>query len=188
MGPHNKLLREVQGRPIVRRVVGALQSTPLASIVVVTGHEGHRIREALEGLPVRFVANSRYAEGMGTSISAGVSAVAAEADGVLIVLGDMPWVSPEDLAPLLEAFDPGRGAGICVPVAGGRRGNPVLWAARYFAELQALEGDVGGRILLGKHPDDVCEVTVRGTGTLRDVDTPADLEDALDAGAPKQSH
>ncbi|NIP81486.1 MAG: NTP transferase domain-containing protein, partial [Gemmatimonadetes bacterium] len=80
------------------------------------------------------------------------------------------------LRTLVAAFDPGEGRGICVPVVEGTRGNPVLWGARYFEELQRLEGDVGGRPLLVEHAGDVHEVGVAGDGVLRDIDTPEALE------------
>lgn len=57
-----------------------------------------------------------------------------------------------------------------------KRGNPVLWGARYFPELQTLEGDVGARRLLAEHHEDVCEVNVSGEGVLTDVDTPQALD------------
>jgi len=93
------------------------------------------------------------------------------------VLGDMPWISASDLRALVEAFAPEEGRGICAPVVDRKRGNPVLWSARYFAELQTLHGDVGARHLLAEHSEDVCEVSVSGDGVLRDIDTP----EALDA-------
>jgi molybdenum cofactor cytidylyltransferase len=178
MGDANKLLAEVGGRPIVRHVVQRLSALPLDPIVVVIGHESEAVRAALAGLPVRFERHADWAAGMGTSVRAGVAAVAGEADAVLVALGDMPWLSENDVRALLDAFDPDTGRGICVPVRDRKRGNPVLWASRYFTALQTLEGDVGGRHLLHAFADDVCEVAVAGEGVLMDVDTPEGLEAA----------
>ncbi|HSM05642.1 MAG TPA: NTP transferase domain-containing protein, partial [Longimicrobiales bacterium] len=91
-------------------------------------------------------------------------------------LGDMPWIDVRHLDALVDAFAPEDGRGICAPVVDRKRGNPVLWAARYFPELRALDGDVGARHLLAEHEDDLCEVAVGGGGVLRDVDTPEALD------------
>jgi molybdenum cofactor cytidylyltransferase len=182
MGRTNKLLADVDGRPIIRRVVDALGPLRLADCVVVTGTDAGDVRAALAGLDVRFIHNADCAEGMGSSIRTGVAALPADVDGALIVLGDMPWLAARDMALLLDAFDPGAGRGICVPVHLGRRGNPVLWAARYFADLQRLTGDVGGRALVERFAHDVREVAVSGAGILMDIDTPGALRAAQARG------
>jgi len=182
MGAVNKLLAEVDGVPMVRRVVETVRSAALDPVTVVLGHEADRVRAALEGLPVDFVENLDHAAGMGTSVARGIAAVAGRAEGAMVVLGDMPWIGARDLEALLDAFAPEEGRGICAPVVDRKRGNPVLWAARYFPELQALEGDVGARHLLAEHEDDLVEVSVAGRGVLRDVDTPEALDAARGAG------
>ena len=178
MGERNKLLEEVEGRPIVRRVAEEVQGLPLDPVVVVTGHEEARIRECLDGLPVRYTHNPDFADGISTSIRAGVEALPPQVDGVLVILGDMPWISHRDVGSLLEAFAPDEGRGICVPVMERKRGNPVLWASRYFPRLTTLEGDRGARALLTEFAEDVVEVPVRSAGVLLDVDTPDVLEKA----------
>ena len=79
--------------------------------------------------------------GCPSSIRAGIAAVPEAVDGALIVLGDMPEVDAALIDRLIEAFDPARGALVVVPSREGRRGNPVLWARRFFADLARLEGD-----------------------------------------------
>ena len=76
---------------------------------------------------------------------------------------------------LIEAFRPEEGALIVVPTVAGKRGNPVLWSARFFDELKSIEGDTGGRQLIAANADAVAEVEL-GAAVGLDVDTPADLE------------
>ena len=175
MGDVNKLLAPVDGVPMVRRVTETVLRVSLDPVVVVLGHAAEEVRGALDGLAVRFALNAEYAAGISTSVATGIRAVAGSVDGAMIVLGDMPWISVPDLRALVEAFAPDEGRGICAPVVERKRGNPVLWSARYFHELQTLEGDVGARHLLAVHDDDVCEVNVAGQGVLEDVDTPEAL-------------
>jgi molybdenum cofactor cytidylyltransferase len=79
---------------------------------------------------------------------------------------------------LIDAFAPDRGNLIAVPVSDGRRGNPVLWARRFFSDLMVLDGDVGARHLIARHNETVAEVPVEGEGAFLDIDTPQALEAA----------
>ena len=108
-------------------------------------------------------------------VRAGVAALSDDLDGVVICLGDMPLVSSDDINKLIRAFDPIEGRAICVPVSGRKRGNPVLWAKSFLAEMAAVSGDVGARHILEQHADQVFEVPVTGEGVLMDIDTPERL-------------
>lgn len=173
-GPVHKLTAAVAGKALVAHAVDAALASPARPVVVVTGHEAAAVRDALAGRSVTFVHNPDYARGMASSIAAGIRSLPGEAEGALIALGDMPGVAADDIARLLAAFDPAR-APICVPVASGRRGNPVLFARAFFGALTALEGDQGARALIAGHPDLVREVPMAGAGTLADLDTEADI-------------
>lgn len=172
MGPVNKLLIEVDGRPILAHVARAVRDAGLPPPVVVTGCEADRVRDALKGEPVRFVHNPDFAEGLSTSIRAGIDAVPETWAGALVCLGDMPEVTAETLKVLTAAFEPGLKASICVPVHSGRRGNPVLWGRKHFARLKALSGDAGAKHLLAELQDQVRQVDIPSPGVLLDVDTP----------------
>jgi molybdenum cofactor cytidylyltransferase len=97
-------------------------------------------------------------------------------DGAFVALGDMPFVRPAIIDRLVGAFDPRGPFSVCVPVHERKRGHPVLWSSRHFAEMAKLEGDVGARGLLERHADAVLEVPVDDPGIHVDVDTVAMLE------------
>lgn len=183
MGTTNKLLVEVDGKAMVRRAAEAALGSGADRVVVVLGHEADAVRAALSGLPVQFVENPDYAEGMSTSVAAGVAAFPPDVDGVVVCLGDMPRISAEHLDRLMAAFDPVEGRLICVPTHRGKRGNPVLWASQFFPEICALKGDVGARHLIGDHAEHVCEVPMPDDGVLLDVDSPAALAELLERDA-----
>ena len=185
MGARNKLLARVDGVPMVARAVDAARAALDDRVYVVTGHEAARVAEALAARDdVRLVHNPLYAEGLSTSLAAGLAALDDDVDGVLVCLGDMPRVTREHIATLLGAFDPEEGRAICVPLWAGQRGHPVLWARRFFDEIAAIKGDVGARHLLGEYADLVCEVPVADDGVLLDVDSPDALR-SLRAGASR---
>jgi molybdenum cofactor cytidylyltransferase len=98
-----------------------------------------------------------------------------EVDGAIVCLGDMPQVTAPLIDKLAEAFDPERGALVVVPTISGKRGNPVVWARRFFPELMTLDGDIGARHLIGRYPEAVAEVALADNAALTDVDTPEAL-------------
>ncbi|MGE0725289.1 MAG: NTP transferase domain-containing protein, partial [Alphaproteobacteria bacterium] len=178
----NKMIQPVDGAPMVRRTVEAVAASKAKPLVVVTGHQPEAVAAALSGHSATIVHNPAFAEGLSTSLRAGIAALASDVDGVLVCLGDMPRVAPATIDKLIAAFNPIEGRAICVPTASGKRGNPILWARRFFAEMAAVSGDVGARRLLADHADQVAEVETGDAGILIDVDTPEALA-ALGTGA-----
>jgi molybdenum cofactor cytidylyltransferase len=178
MGGPNKLLAELDGKKLVRIATEQALASKASEVIVVTGHQAELVEQALEGLKVKFVRNPDFAGGLAGSVKAGIAAVPANADGAVICLGDMPLIDAHLIDRLIEAFAPDRGNLIVVPVAEGRRGNPVLWSRRFFAELMTLEGDIGARHLIAKHGEAVAEVAVEGESAFLDIDTPQALETA----------
>ncbi|MEM6731441.1 MAG: molybdopterin-binding/glycosyltransferase family 2 protein [Myxococcota bacterium] len=180
MGKTNKLLAEVDGVPLVVRVSEAMLRSKAAPVYVVVGHEAEHVRAALRGLHVRIIDNPDFADGLSTSVAAGIRALEVDSaqgqiDGAVIGLGDMPWVDEIHIDALVDAFDPDGESTICVPMYGRKRGNPVLWSATHFAELEKLEGDVGGKVLFDRFAASVCYVSVADASVNVDVDTPEAL-------------
>ncbi|MEX0751824.1 MAG: molybdopterin-binding/glycosyltransferase family 2 protein [Xanthobacteraceae bacterium] len=175
MGGENKLLAEIEGKPLVRIAAEQALTSRARPVVVVTGHQREKIEAAVAGLDVKLVHNPEFALGLGTSLRAGVAAVPPENDGAVICLADMPQVASPLIDRLIEAFEPEKGALVAVPVRDGKRGNPVLWSRRFFPELMAIEGDVGARRLIAVYSEAVAEVPVTGDDAFVDVDTPEAL-------------
>src|SRR5690606_17875880 len=100
-----------------------------------------------------------------------------DVDAVIVLLADMPAITPDVLRQLAAAYDPAAGRTIVVPTVNGKRGNPVLWDRRYLAELARLEGDTGARHLIGQYADAVAEVEI-GDAARLDLDTPEALSAA----------
>ncbi|MCX7322332.1 MAG: molybdopterin-binding/glycosyltransferase family 2 protein [Hyphomicrobiales bacterium] len=178
MGGPNKLLAELHGKPLVRIVAEQLLQSKASSVTVVTGHQAAEVEQALDGLKVAFVHNPDFRDGIAGSVKAGIAAMPRTADGAVICLADMPLIDTRLIDRLIDAFAPERGHLIAAPVSDGRRGNPVLWSRRFFAELMTLDGDVGARNLIVKHGEAVADVAVEGPGAFLDIDTPQALAEA----------
>ncbi len=172
MGGANKLLAEINGRPLVRIAAEGAFASQARPVIVVTGHQRERVEAALKGLDVRLAHNPEFAKGLSTSLKAGIAEVPPDVDGAIVCLGDMPQVSAQLIDLLLAAFDPEKGALVVVPTINGKRGNPVVWSRRFFPELTALDGDIGARHLIASYPEAVTEVPLAGNAALIDVDTP----------------
>ncbi len=176
MGPTIKLLADLDGKPMLRHSLETLLAADIQGVTVVTGHEAPQVRDVVKDLPVRFANSPAYASGLSETVKSGIAALPEDADGVLICLGDMPRLTVETLNRLIAAFDPIEGRAICVPVHRGKRGNPVLFGRRFFAEIMELSGDTGAKSLIGAYEDQVAEVPVDDPGILLDLDTPAALD------------
>jgi molybdenum cofactor cytidylyltransferase len=155
--------------------VDEVLASAAARVEVVTGFEAEPVRSALAGRALDFAHNPEPGAGMAASLRIGILALGESLGGVLVCLADMPWVRAAHLDALISAFEARADRPICVPCFERQRGNPVLWPARHFAAIAALEGDRGARSLLAAHAAEVCYVPVADAGVTRDVDTPEAL-------------
>ncbi|HTW52023.1 MAG TPA: molybdopterin-binding/glycosyltransferase family 2 protein [Stellaceae bacterium] len=171
----NKMLVEVDGRPMVVRTAQRLLASPARPIVAVLGNQADKVDAALGKLPVERVANPDFADGLSTSLKRGLAALPVDVDAVVVCLGDMPLVAGRDIERLIAAFNPLEGRAIVVPTRRGQRGNPILWSRQFFAEMQALKGDQGARQLIEEHADLVAEIEMDSDAVLIDIDTPEAL-------------
>jgi molybdenum cofactor cytidylyltransferase len=174
----NKLLEELYGEPLVRLVAKAALASNVHSLSVVTGHQPELIHAALEGLGVDCVHNPNFLNGLSTSLKSGISMLPAEVTGVVILLGDMPMITPDTIDCLIDAFETSPRALAAIPVHRGEWGNPVLLSRALFADVEKLEGDAGARKLLAGRVGEVLEIEVPSGAVLVDLDTPEALAKA----------
>lgn len=174
MGGANKLLQPVGGVPMVRRAVNAALASRCTSVAVVTGFAADDVHACLAGLDVTFSHNPEHLTGMASSLRCGLASLATDVDAVVVLLADMPCIHGGHVDRLIAAFDPEQPK-IVVPMKAGRRGNPIIWPRVFFAEMQAVEGDVGARDLLRRHADRIEAVAFDDDAIFADVDTPAAL-------------
>jgi molybdenum cofactor cytidylyltransferase len=175
MGGPNKLLLDVSGAPLVRRVLTTLLAHPFAELIVVTGHEADAVEEALGGLDVRFVRNPRFAEGQMSSVRAGLAALEAKAAGVMVALGDQPWLTSDDVASITAGFLRTPGCRVLVPTFEGQRGNPIVLSRASLDDILQRGGNFGCRQFITKNQDLVTTLPMPNDHVTRDIDTPEDL-------------
>jgi molybdenum cofactor cytidylyltransferase len=174
MGEVKQLLSLGEKR-MIEAALDNLHGSRCDEIIVVLGFAVDEVRPLVEGKErVAIVMNPRFEEGMSTSIQQGLRAINPRATGILIALADQPFIPPEVINALIEGFE-ARAQGIVLPAYEGKRGHPVtLDRKNSERELLALQGDVGGKEIVSKHPEDVLEVEVASQGVLMDIDAPED--------------
>lgn len=178
MGGRNKLTAEVNGKPLVAHARDLLVGAGVDPVIVVTGHEQAEVVRALRH-SAEVIHNAAHADGMGTSLAAGVRAL-PEVDAFVVALGDMPWVRASTIRSLIDAYG-GEAESICIPTYGGTRGNPVLFGSAHAPPLSESRGDTGARHLIKARPECVTEVAVADRGVLDDIDTPQRLRAAIES-------
>lgn len=178
----SKLLLDWGSQPVIRRAVEQARTAGLEDLLVVVGPEATGLRQALAGLPVRFVVNPTPEAGQGSSIACGVSALGPSAEAALIILGDQPALPSEVIPRLVETFRK-TAKPIVAPVYRGVQGNPVLFATSVFPELEGLTGDRGARAVVEGEAGRVERVPF-DVPVPTDLDTPEEYERLRPPGHP----
>ena len=173
-----KLLARVGGRPVLQHVLDAIAATGLTRVVVVLGNDAAAIESTIAWRAEERVINPDPDRGLASSLQAGMRAVGADADAVLVALGDQPLVSSEKLRALVSVPDDPARPVVVATYQGELGRNPVLLRRAAFRLIDETTGDRGlGPVLLA-HPQLVTEVSV--TGANPDVDTREDLAHLLE--------
>lgn len=169
----NKLAETLHGKSLLQHVVDAALASRAAPVLVVTGHEPDKVAAALAGRDVTLVANPHFAQGLSTSLKAGLVALPQSVAGAVVLLGDMPEIGAPVIDALIDAFTADPTLNAVVPTHLGQRGNPVLLGRHLFDAAMRLEGDAGARRLLDG--EGVLALPVADAAVLRDIDTPEAL-------------
>jgi molybdenum cofactor cytidylyltransferase len=168
-----KLLLPFAGQTVIGHIVEQVLAAPLRSAFVVVAAGDASVRSALADRPFSFVENPEPEGDMLSSVRAGIRALPRDTSAAMIVLGDQPSIRSDVVRSLLDAQQ-SSGRGIVAPVYGGKRGHPMLVAARHFRELLTGHDGIGLRGLLAAHHYDVFDLPVSDEGVLADIDYPED--------------
>jgi molybdenum cofactor cytidylyltransferase len=167
-----KQLAELDGVPLLQHAIDAMLAVPaLDRVVVVLGAVAEEVAAAVKFASAEPVVCRSWEKGMAASLACGVAEL-ADADWVVVTLGDMPGVTPEAIEAVMDAarddVDAVRAS------YGGHDGHPVALSRALLDRVDSLRGDVGARDLLR-------DARVRSVEALHlarpdDVDTPEELE------------
>ncbi|MFP3976038.1 MAG: nucleotidyltransferase family protein [Chloroflexota bacterium] len=168
-----KQILPLQTTTILGQVIENVQKSNIDEVVLVLGHQAAQIANQVRAESVQVAINPEFRQGMSSSIKCGLRVVSRETKAVMIVLGDQPWIDAEIINHLIEEHK-NSDIGITVPTHKGVRGNPVTFDMKYKHDLMHLKGDVGGKHIVERHPEDVLEIEIDSQSIIEDIDTESD--------------
>ncbi|MDI7259851.1 MAG: molybdenum cofactor cytidylyltransferase [Thermodesulfobacteriota bacterium] len=174
----NKLSLPWGRRTIFDHCLNTLLRSKVKEVIVVLNDQMREKGGRLKCHKVKVVVNPGYKKGMSSSIKRGISALNPRSDGILIALGDQPFLKTRTINVLIDAFLKRKG-GIIVPSFHGLKGHPVIFHRRYEKELSKLRGDVGGKTVVERHLKNVRLIPVKSEGVIKDIDTWEDYRKEL---------
>lgn len=164
----NKLSRFIGNKPMLQWVLESAKAAGFKGIVLVSGKERRFCHELAEKFDILHVFNEQWELGMGSTLIKGIENLPEDAEGIAIMLGDMPFIKADTLKRLIYEFCNFKE--IIVPVFKGRRGHPPIFAAKYLDEMKNIKGDIGAREIIRKYQDRVKLVEVDDEGVIIDID------------------
>jgi molybdenum cofactor cytidylyltransferase len=185
----NKLLLDIDGETVVRGAVRRAIAAGLDPVIVVLGHEAERIERELEGVGAacRTVVNVDYAQGINSSLKTGIASLPSTVDAAVVMLADMPFVTADMIASLVERYHARGRPPLVISDYGGVNAPPMLYDRALFPELQTMEGEGCGKVVVRRHRSEA-EVMQWAGDKLADLDVPGDYEAAVGLTAQSQVH
>lgn len=170
-----KPLLPLKDSTVIECTVDSFLSAGIEDVVVVIGHNAELIKPILDEKNIKWVYNSEYDEGMYTSIKVGVEALGSHFSGFYMMPADIPFVKPETIRQLGEAFQKSEYT-LVYPVYEGRRGHPPVISLDIRSAILDYDGTGGLKTLLGKYGSSAHHLEVEDESVLIDLDTPSTYE------------
>jgi molybdenum cofactor cytidylyltransferase len=176
-GKINKLLLTYKGKTIIETTLENILSAKVDEIIVVTGYEAEKIKEAIKHLPVTIIYNEDYAQGMTRSIQCGIEG--AKESGYMICLADMFLITAEEYIFLKEVFEKNFSSNpkyIYVPRYNNKKGNPVIFSPYYNDVILEHKETEGCKAIVQANKGNIYWVDMRTDHVLQDMDYYEDYE------------
>jgi len=170
----NKLLMPFSDRTIIETVIGNVMQSDVDNMLVVLGAYCNELIPVVNRMKVNHCYNEQWETGMLSSIRCGFQNLPAEADTVLIFLGDQPAIPGRVANSIIREFRR-NSQGIVIPVYKGKRGHPILISRSYEADIMQLSNNLGLHELIHLYREDVLEVDTDVKTILKDIDTMQDF-------------
>lgn len=174
----NKLLLPWGKKTIFEHCLETLLRSEVKEVIVVINDRLKELIPPINTQKIKVIINPHYKRGMSTSIRQGVQTIAPGSEGILIALGDQPFIKTRTINAMIKAFARGKD-GIIVPSFKGKRGHPVIFHRRFRRELLNLKGDAGGKSIVERHPGEILDIPLKSEGVVKDIDLWEDYEENL---------
>ncbi len=166
-----KALLPYQGRPFLEHLLDVARHPHIVVRRVVLGQDAEAISSQVSLTKDEIVINPDWERGQLSSIQAAIRSLPPNTDGLLLCPVDHPLISAALVGDLIEAFEKNHPA-IVLPTFEGRRGHPVIFAARLYEELLSAPEDKGARAVVWAHAGEISEVTTNEEGCVLNLNDP----------------
>jgi molybdenum cofactor cytidylyltransferase len=179
MNGANKMLAKLGKQSMLATTLDVYAGVGFGELLVVTGREREEIAAIAKNIGAKTVFNPEYRSGMASSLVKGLGKIRPQAAGILVALGDMPFIEQASIEELCRTFlQKNSPTAICLPTCEGKRGNPVLFGIAHKQAMMRLSGDIGAKSIVQNNAQHCVEIPLVNKGCLFDVDTHEELEDA----------
>ncbi len=169
-----KQLEEIDGKPMIYKIIRQVSATSADAILVIVGHEFEKMTAALADFSnVKFIENPDFRGGLSTSVKAGLAG-SGSFDAAMFVLGDMPGLTSDAMNRVVEAYR-ASSSPLAAGMHAGRAVHPVIFRKDLWPELMQVTGDIGGREVLARHLGEAATVEMPDPACVTDIDAPEDL-------------
>ena len=179
MNGENKLIKEIDGIPLIKYSVKNILGSAVDELIIVTGYQKEIIENIIDkNKKIKFVYNKDYSNGIASSINTGLCEISTKAKNFFISLADMPNVNQNIYNKLIKAknsynikLKPENRKEIIIPTSDGKDGNPVLFSIFMKTDVMKISGDRGAKEIIENKKNKILRIPFEGDGVILDFDT-----------------
>lgn len=175
MGEENKLLLPVEGEPMFKKALTAMQNSKIGELIVILGHDYKAMMPYFQSCSIRLAINGNHLEGQTSSIHTGLRMISPSSKAFLICLADMPFLTQKHIDDLLDAYENIDGEDVIMkPFNGDVPGNPVIFSKSFYDGMIACTDPDGCKSVIGENRNFLHKYQTTDMAYFRDIDTPQD--------------
>ena len=183
MGGENKLIKEINGMPLIKHSIKNILGSAIDEIIVVLGHDKYLIENIIEkNKKIKFIYNDNYKTGISSSIKKGLNNISERTEAFFVCLGDMPNVNQNIYNKLIKTrynynkkIIPEKKKEIFIPFFEKKEGNPVLFSKFMKEKILNIDGDFGAKKIIENNKNKILYVPIKSSGVVLDFDTQKDF-------------
>ena len=183
MGGENKLLKEINGIPLLNYSIKNILGSSIDELIVILGHEKSLIENIIKkNKKIKFIYNENYKNGISSSIIKGLNHISQNSEAFFICLADMPNINQNIYNKLIKArysynkkLISKKKKEIIIPIFEEKVGNPILFSKFMKNEMMSVKGDTGAKKIIQKNKNKILYVQVKNSGVTLDFDTKKDF-------------
>jgi len=173
MEGENKLIKKIQGIPLIKLSVKNILASSISELVIVLGHQKEIIEKLIdENKKIKIVFNKDFEKGMATSIKTGIKNLSKETEAFFICLGDMPMVNKDIFNLLIKSKN---NKEIIVPTYKNKQSNPILFSKSMIKKIMTIQGDVGAKKILELNKDKILDIETNDQAITKNFNTLSDF-------------